>query len=98
MIRVYVIPVRASRDNPCHTLTLPSLTAHDFCQFEIELFVMSRHALPYRARTADMSDKKRKRHAENGERTKNKASSAPQGNVRVELVESAETLGPVLGM
>ncbi|KAJ5021349.1 RNA polymerase I associated factor, A49-like protein [Bipolaris maydis] len=59
---------------------------------------MARHALPYRARTDDMSDKKRKRHAENGDRPKKKAVVAPQGNVRVDMVESKETLGPLLAV
>lgn len=69
-----------------------------FCQFEIELFDMSRHALPYRARTTDMSEKKRKRNAENGERPKKKAGDLPQGRVRVDMVENKEVLGPLLGM
>ncbi|EMD67803.1 hypothetical protein COCSADRAFT_82745 [Bipolaris sorokiniana ND90Pr] len=45
-----------------------------------------------------MSDKKRKRHAENGDRPKKKAVVAPQGNVRVDMVESKETLGPLLAV
>ena len=96
--RVYVMPMRASGHTPVAWQVVYRLTAHEFCQFEVELFDMSRHALPYRARTADMSDKKRKRHAENGERPKKKAVALPQGNVRVDMVESKETLGPVLGM
>jgi DNA-directed RNA polymerase I subunit RPA49 len=44
-----------------------------------------------------MSEKKRKRHDENGERPKKKAAIAPQANVRVELVENKELLGPILG-
>ncbi|CAO2649661.1 Nn.00g070460.m01.CDS01 [Neocucurbitaria sp. VM-36] len=43
-----------------------------------------------------MSEKKRKRHGENGERPKKKAAIAPSGNVQVELLENKETLGPLL--
>ncbi|CAN9271124.1 unnamed protein product [Alternaria alternata] len=44
-----------------------------------------------------MSEKKRKRQEQNGERPKKKTSGAPQGNVRVQMVENKETLGPLLG-
>jgi len=54
--------------------------------------------LPYRNRNDDMSEKKRKRQEQNGERPKKKTSGAPQGNVRVQMVENKETLGPLLGM
>jgi len=54
--------------------------------------------LPYRNRNADMSEKKRKRQEQNGERPKKKTAVAPQGNVRVQMVENKETLGPLLGM
>jgi DNA-directed RNA polymerase I subunit RPA49 len=54
--------------------------------------------LPYRNRNADMSEKKRKRQEQNGERPKKKTAAAPQGNVRVQMVENKETLGPLLGM
>lgn len=89
--------IRASQ-HPCRSPTIFLLTAPVFCQFKVELFDMARHALPYRARTDDMNDKKRKRHAENGDRPKKKAVVAPQGNVRIDMVESKETLGPLLGM
>lgn len=45
-----------------------------------------------------MSEKKRKRHGENGERPKKKAAIAPSGNVKVEVLENKEVLGPLLGM
>ncbi|KAJ4367194.1 DNA-directed RNA polymerase I subunit rpa49 [Neocucurbitaria cava] len=45
-----------------------------------------------------MSDKKRKRHGENGERPKKKAAIAPTGNVQVELLENKEVLGPLLAI
>lgn len=47
-----------------------------------------------------MSDpeKKRKRHSDSGARPKKKVAVAPQGTVKVELVENKETLGPLLGM
>jgi DNA-directed RNA polymerase I subunit RPA49 len=54
--------------------------------------------LPYRNRNADMSEKKRKRQEQNGERPKKKTAVAPQGNVCVQMVENKETLGPLLGM
>jgi DNA-directed RNA polymerase I subunit RPA49 len=54
--------------------------------------------LPIRNRNADMSEKKRKRQEQNGERPKKKTAVAPQGNVRVQMVENKETLGPLLGM
>jgi DNA-directed RNA polymerase I subunit RPA49 len=54
--------------------------------------------LPYRNRNDDMSEKKRKRQEQNGEPPKKKTSGAPQGNVRVQMVENKETLGPLLGM
>lgn len=44
-----------------------------------------------------MSEKKRKRHGENGERPKKKVAIAPQGNVRVQLLEKKQVLGPLLG-
>lgn len=59
---------------------------------------MSQNMLPYRARTTTMSEKKRKRREENAERPKRKAANAPEGNVRVEMVENKEDLGPLLGM
>ena len=69
-----------------------------FCQFAIELFDTTRPMLPYRNRNADMSEKKRKRQEQNGERPKKKTAVAPTGNVRVKMVENKETLGPLLGM
>ncbi|KAL6703117.1 DNA-directed RNA polymerase I subunit rpa49 [Coniothyrium glycines] len=45
-----------------------------------------------------MSEKKRKRREENGERPSKKAAIAPQGKVRVEHVENKELLGPVLAV
>ena len=54
--------------------------------------------LPYRNRNADMSEKKRKRQEQNGERPKKKTAVVPTGNVRVKMVENKETLGPLLGM
>jgi len=45
-----------------------------------------------------MSEKKRKRQEQNGERPKKKTAVAPTGNVRVKMVENKETLGPLLGM
>ncbi|RYN58121.1 hypothetical protein AA0114_g2042 [Alternaria tenuissima] len=45
-----------------------------------------------------MSEKKRKRQEQNGERPKKKTSGAPQGNVRVQMVENKETLGPLLAV
>lgn len=45
-----------------------------------------------------MSEKKRKRLEESGERPKKKAAITSQGNVTVELVENKELLGPILGM
>lgn len=45
-----------------------------------------------------MSEKKRKRSAENGEAKKRKAADVPKGTVRVEMLENKETLGPLLGM
>jgi DNA-directed RNA polymerase I subunit RPA49 len=45
-----------------------------------------------------MSEKKRKRSAENGEGSKKKAAAVPKGTVRVEMLENKETLGPLLGM
>jgi DNA-directed RNA polymerase I subunit RPA49 len=45
-----------------------------------------------------MSEKKRKRQEQNGERPKKKTAVAPQGNVRIQIVENKETLGPLLGM
>jgi len=68
-----------------------------FCQFAIELFDTTRPMLPYRNRNADMSEKKRKRQEQNGERPKKKTAVAPTGNVRVKMVENKETLGPLLG-
>ncbi len=59
---------------------------------------MSRPMLPYRNRNADMSEKKRKRQEQNGDRPKKKTAVAPQGNVRIQIVENKETLGPLLGM
>jgi DNA-directed RNA polymerase I subunit RPA49 len=45
-----------------------------------------------------MSEKKRKRHEDGGERPKKKVVMAPEGNVQVELLENKEALGPLLGM
>ncbi|KAI4945812.1 hypothetical protein J4E91_007726 [Alternaria rosae] len=45
-----------------------------------------------------MSEKKRKRQEQNGERPKKKAAVAPTGNVRVKMVENKETLGPLLAV
>jgi hypothetical protein len=44
-----------------------------------------------------MSEKKRKRREENGERPKKKVAVAPKDNVQVELLENEGTLGPLLG-
>jgi hypothetical protein len=56
--------------------------------------------LAHRDRTATMSEKKRKRREENGERPTKKAATAtaPQGTVQVEMVENKGDLGPILGM
>ncbi|KAF2854383.1 DNA-directed RNA polymeras-like protein I 49 kDa polypeptide [Plenodomus tracheiphilus IPT5] len=43
-----------------------------------------------------MSEKKRKRHGENGERPAKKAATTPTGTAAVELLENKELLGPVL--
>ncbi|KAH7357481.1 DNA-directed RNA polymerase-like protein I 49 kDa polypeptide [Pyrenochaeta sp. MPI-SDFR-AT-0127] len=43
-----------------------------------------------------MSEKKRKRRDEAGERPKKKAAISSQANIQVELVENKETLGPLL--
>lgn len=46
-----------------------------------------------------MSEKKRKRHDDGGERPSKKAAIAlPMGNVKVEVVENKDGLGPVLSM
>jgi DNA-directed RNA polymerase I subunit RPA49 len=45
-----------------------------------------------------MSEKKRKRREDGGERPKKKVAIASQGNVRVELLENKGPLGPLLGM
>lgn len=45
-----------------------------------------------------MAEKKRKRSEQNGERPQKKVAVAPQGSVKVELLENKETLGPLLGM
>jgi DNA-directed RNA polymerase I subunit RPA49 len=45
-----------------------------------------------------MSEKKRKRQELNGERPKKKTAVAPQGNVRIQIVENKETLGPLLAV
>lgn len=45
-----------------------------------------------------MSEKKRKRREENGERPKKKIAVAPEGSVQVELLENKDILGPLLGM
>jgi DNA-directed RNA polymerase I subunit RPA49 len=45
-----------------------------------------------------MSEKKRKRSAENGEGSKKKAAAVPKGTVRVEMLENKETLGPLLAV
>lgn len=45
-----------------------------------------------------MSEKKRKRSEPNGEAMQKKVASAPQGAVKVEMLENKETLGPLLGM
>jgi DNA-directed RNA polymerase I subunit RPA49 len=44
-----------------------------------------------------MSEKKRKRSQPNGEKQPKKGAIAPQGAVKVELLENQETLGPLLG-
>jgi hypothetical protein len=45
-----------------------------------------------------MGEKKRKRNEDGGERpTKKTAITQPQGNLKVELVENKDTLGPILG-
>jgi DNA-directed RNA polymerase I subunit RPA49 len=45
-----------------------------------------------------MSEKKRKRREENGERPQKMVAVAPQGTVKVEMLDNKETLGPLLGM
>jgi DNA-directed RNA polymerase I subunit RPA49 len=45
-----------------------------------------------------MSEKKRKRSQPNDEKTQKKVAIAPQGTVKVEMLENKETLGPLLGM
>jgi hypothetical protein len=45
-----------------------------------------------------MSEKKRKRREDGGERPKKKVAIAPQGTVQVQLVENKGSLGPLLGM
>jgi hypothetical protein len=47
-----------------------------------------------------MSEKKRKRREDGGERPKKKVAiaQAPQGSVQVEILENKEILGPLLGM
>lgn len=44
----------------------------------------------------DMAEKKRKRNEEGAERPSKKTAVAPQGNVKVELLQE-EALGPLLG-
>jgi DNA-directed RNA polymerase I subunit RPA49 len=44
-----------------------------------------------------MAEKKRKRNEEGAERPSKKTAVAPQGNVKVELLQE-EALGPLLGM
>jgi DNA-directed RNA polymerase I subunit RPA49 len=45
-----------------------------------------------------MSEKKRKRREDGGERPTKKVAIASKGNVQVQLVENDKTLGPLLGM
>jgi DNA-directed RNA polymerase I subunit RPA49 len=45
-----------------------------------------------------MSEKKRKRREDGGDRPKKKVATAPVGRVQVEMLENKEPLGPVLGM
>lgn len=46
----------------------------------------------------NMSEKKRKRNGESDSRPTKKAAIAPQGTVKVELLENKDALGPLLGM
>lgn len=77
------------------------LTAQ-FCQFEVRTFLIAQHhnqtTTTGEAREPpNMSEKKRKRHGENGERPKKKVAIAPERPIHVELVENKEPLGPILG-
>lgn len=97
--RVRRVHVIVRYEDPCRWVSAES-SPPQFCQFEAPTFLASRmlrHTLPYRNRTT-MGEKKRKRREENGERPKKKAATAPQGTVRVELIENKEDLGPILGM
>jgi hypothetical protein len=72
-----------------------------FCQFEAgKKFQHGRTIETTHQHNArgNMSEKKRKRREEGGERPKKKVAIAPQGTVQVELLENKETLGPLLGM
>ncbi|OAL02587.1 RNA polymerase I associated factor, A49-like protein [Phaeosphaeriaceae sp. SRC1lsM3a] len=45
-----------------------------------------------------MSEKKRKRREENGERPKKKVAMAPKGKIQVEMLENKDALGPLLAV
>ena len=64
-----------------------------------ELFGSSGSALHQVPRKINnMSEKKRKRRDEGGERPKKKAATVARGDVQVELLENKGVLGPLLGM